>query len=43
MTTDGYPLIFAVGFLFADSVTAVAKANPNTQYAIIDSVVEAPT
>ena len=42
LTTDGFPLIFAVGFLFGDSVTAVSKANPNTQYAIIDSVVDAP-
>jgi basic membrane protein A len=42
LTTDGYPLVFAVGFAFADSVTAVAKENPGTQYAQIDSVVDLP-
>ena len=42
LTTDGYPLVFAIGFAFADSVTAVAKENPNTQYAQIDSVVDLP-
>ena len=41
--TDGYQLVFAVGFLFGDSVTAVAKAKTRTRsYAIIDSVVDAP-
>src|SRR5512143_610011 len=42
LTTDGYPLVFAIGFAFADSVTAVAKENPNTQYAQVDSVVDLP-
>jgi basic membrane protein A len=42
LVTDGYPLNFAIGFAFADSVTAVAKDNPNTQFAIVDSVVDSP-
>lgn len=42
LTTDNYPLIFAIGFLFADSVTKVAGENPNTNYAIVDSVVDKP-
>jgi basic membrane protein A len=42
LTTDGYPFIFAIGFAFADGVTAVAKDNPDTQYAIVDSVVDLP-
>jgi len=42
LTSDGYQLIFAIGFLFGDSVTAVAAENPDTTYAIVDSVVESP-
>lgn len=42
LTTDGYQLNFAIGFAFADSVKAVASANPGTQYAIVDSVVDLP-
>jgi basic membrane protein A len=42
LTTDGYPLVFAVGFAFADGVTNVAKENTGTNYAIIDSVVDLP-
>ncbi len=34
--------IIAVGFLWTDTVTAIAKANPDLTYAIIDSVVDAP-
>jgi basic membrane protein A len=40
LTTDGYSLVFAIGFLFKDSVTAVATENPGTSYAIVDEVVE---
>ena len=36
LTTDGYPLVFAIGFAFADGVKATAGDNPNTQYAIVD-------
>jgi basic membrane protein A len=42
LTTDGYGLNFAVGFLFADSVKAVATDNPDVNYAIIDEVVDLP-
>lgn len=33
---DGYNLVIAVGFLMADSVAAVAKKYPDTQFAIVD-------
>ena len=36
LTTQGYPLVFAIGFAFADGVSAVSAANPNTKYAIVD-------
>jgi len=36
LTTDGFPLVFAIGFAFADGVKATAKDNPNTKYAIVD-------
>jgi basic membrane protein A len=42
LTTDGYNPNFAVGFLFADSVKAVATDNPDVNYAIIDEVVDLP-
>lgn len=42
MTKEGYDLIFGVGFLLQDSITKVAKQNPETNYAIVDTVVEAP-
>lgn len=38
----GTPLVFAVGFAFADGVTATAPDFPSTDFAIIDSVVDAP-
>ena len=34
---QGYNLIIGVGFLMADSVATVAKAFPNTKFAIIDN------
>ena len=34
--------IIGVGFLFGDPMLPIAKANPNTTFAIIDSVVDAP-
>ena len=34
--------IIAVGFQFADPLTAVAAANPDTTFGIVDSVVDAP-
>jgi basic membrane protein A len=38
----GIPLIFAVGFLFTDSVLATAPDFPDLNFALIDSVVEEP-
>jgi basic membrane protein A len=34
--------IIGVGFLFADPMLAIAKTNPDTTFAIVDSVVDAP-
>jgi len=37
-----YNLIWAIGFLMTDATDKAAKANPNNQFAIIDSVVNEP-
>jgi basic membrane protein A len=42
LADDGNELIFGIGFLFADSITAAAPDYPDTQFAIVDSVVDAP-
>jgi basic membrane protein A len=34
--------VIGVGFLFGDPMLALAKANPDTTFAIVDSVVDAP-
>jgi basic membrane protein A and related proteins len=39
---DGNELVFGVGFLFADPMLAAATANPDVNFAIVDSVVDAP-
>jgi basic membrane protein A len=39
---DGADLVIGVGFNFFDPLTAVAADYPDTKFAIIDSVVEAP-
>lgn len=39
LSQDGYNLIFAVGFMFTDSITKVAKDFPNVHYALIDGSV----
>lgn len=41
-TSPKCDLVIAVGGLMADATTAVAKANPNTQFAIIDSKIDLP-
>ncbi|MFF4649522.1 BMP family protein [Streptomyces sp. NPDC001380] len=38
----GYSPIIAIGFSYADAVKTVAKEHPNTKFAIVDSVVDAP-
>jgi basic membrane protein A len=42
LADDGNNLIFGIGFLFADSITAVAPDFPDASFAIVDSVVDAP-
>jgi basic membrane protein A and related proteins len=42
LVDEGAGLVIGVGFLFGDSITAVAGANPDTSFAIIDSVVDLP-
>lgn len=37
LVTGGYNPIIAVGFVYQDAVNKVAKENPNTKFAIIDS------
>ena len=39
---EGYDLIIGNGFNFVDPLTAVAKDFPDTKFAIVDSVVDAP-
>ena len=39
---DGAQVIVGVGFMFTDPMTEVAAANPDIQFGIVDSVVEAP-
>ena len=41
LAEDGTNLVFAVGFAFADSVTAASTDYPDTTFGLIDSVVEA--
>ncbi len=42
LAEDGYDLIFGVGFAFTDSLGTVAVDFPNTQFSIIDAVVDQP-
>ena len=42
LVDEGAGLVIGVGFLFGDSITAVAEADPDTSFAIIDSVVDLP-
>ncbi len=39
---EGNGLVLAVGFLWGDALTAGATAAPDTQFAIVDSVVDTP-
>jgi basic membrane protein A len=38
----GYPLVIAIGFAQVDAVKKVAPSFPNTHFAIVDGIVEAP-
>ncbi len=42
LAESGFDLNIAVGFAFADAVTATAADFPDTNFAIVDSVVDAP-
>jgi basic membrane protein A len=42
LAESGFDLNFAIGFAFGDAVAATAADFPETQFAIIDSVVDAP-
>lgn len=42
LVADGNELIIGVGFLWGDAITAGAQANPNVNFAIVDSVVDLP-
>lgn len=42
MAGEGYDYIVGVGFLFTDAMAAVAPKFPDTHFAIVDSVVDAP-
>lgn len=38
--SQGFNTVFGIGYLLADSISAAAAQNPDTQFAIIDSVIE---
>jgi basic membrane protein A and related proteins len=42
LAREGYNLVIGVGFLMEDSLRKVAGSFPNTKFAIIDAVVDAP-
>jgi basic membrane protein A len=42
LAESGHELIFGIGFAFADGMAATAADFPDTQFAIVDSVVDAP-
>ncbi|MBK5242093.1 BMP family ABC transporter substrate-binding protein [Clostridium sp.] len=42
LVEEGSNLTFAIGYQMADALTAAAKNHPDTNFAIIDSVVEEP-
>ncbi|ABG03133.1 basic membrane lipoprotein [Rubrobacter xylanophilus DSM 9941] len=42
LAESGYSPVFAIGFLMTDAVTEVSQQFPDTQFAIVDSVVEQP-
>jgi basic membrane protein A len=38
--SNGFKTVFGIGYLLADSISSAADANPDTQFGIIDSVIE---
>ena len=41
LSAENNDIVFGIGFAFADDMAAVAAANPDTNFAIVDGVVEA--
>jgi basic membrane protein A len=42
LAESGHELVFGIGFAFADGITAAATDFPDTNFAIVDSVVDLP-
>jgi basic membrane protein A len=42
LVRSDFDLIFGIGYLMTDAVTAIADQKPNNKFAIVDSVVEKP-
>ncbi|QJY46583.1 BMP family lipoprotein [Pseudonocardia broussonetiae] len=42
LATDGFSPVIAVGFAYSEALTTIAAEFPDTQFAIIDSVVDLP-
>ncbi|HEX2851353.1 MAG TPA: BMP family ABC transporter substrate-binding protein [Acidimicrobiales bacterium] len=42
LSDQGYPLVFAIGFAFTDSVVKVAPQYPNLKYGLVDGVPDNP-
>ncbi len=41
-TTDGYDVIYGIGFLLEDPVTTIAQQNPDRWYGLVDAVIDEP-
>ncbi|MBP1968044.1 basic membrane protein A [Virgibacillus natechei] len=42
LVRNDYDLIFGIGFLLEDAIANIAEQNPETDFAIVDTVVDAP-
>ncbi|WP_047981214.1 BMP family lipoprotein [Ornithinibacillus contaminans] len=42
MVRDGYDLIYGIGFELKEDITTVAGQNPDTKFALVDDILEAP-
>ncbi|WP_163971278.1 BMP family lipoprotein [Oceanobacillus halotolerans] len=42
LVRNDYDLVFGIGFLLEDAVAEIAEQNPDNDFAIVDTVVEAP-
>lgn len=41
-TTDGYDVVYGIGFLHLDPISTIAEQNPDNWYGIVDEVVDLP-